>query len=289
MSLLYNDGATSSRYAGNGYRRSAAILLDSIFVVLFGLAFGSFLNVCIARLPRHESIVSPGSRCPHCRTPLRRRDNLPILSWMLLRGRCRNCRWKIPWRYPAVEAATAALFLLCDLRFGLAVTGIGMAILCFLLFGLAVMDAETMRLPDTFTLPGILLGIVYAALQPATTPLEHLWHAGASILWAIAAALLILAIRGLYYLLRHVEGMGIGDAKLLALIAAWLGPALTLLTMILGTFAAALFGFAIVLLSPSKRRSLATRIPFGSFLCAAAIYVIFAGQPLLRWYMQFFP
>jgi leader peptidase (prepilin peptidase)/N-methyltransferase len=135
--------------------------------VLFGLAFGSFLNVCISRLPRHESIVHPRSRCPRCRAGIQAADNIPILSWILLRGRCRVCRWPIPWRYPAVEFATAALFLLSFLRFGLGVVAIGMAVLCFLLLGLAVMDAETMRLPDAFTLTGIVLGILYSGIAPA--------------------------------------------------------------------------------------------------------------------------
>ena len=143
------------------YRRIRLTVLIPIFVVLLGLAFGSFLNVCISRLPRHESIVRPRSRCPRCAAPIAAGDNIPILSWILLRGRCRHCNQSIAWRYPAVEFATAALFLLSLLFFGLTVAGIGMAILSFLLLGLAVMDAETMRLSDAFSLPGIALGILY--------------------------------------------------------------------------------------------------------------------------------
>lgn len=256
-------------------------------MVLFGLAFGSFLNVCIARLPRHRSLLRPGSHCPDCSAPIRPIDNIPLLSWLALRGRCRACRHAISWRYPAVEFATAALFLLSFLRLGLTLSGIGMDVLCFLLLGLAVMDAETMRLPDAFTLTGISLGVIYAALLPADMLAERLLHAGESLLWALVAALVLLIIRWSYQLLRHVEGMGMGDVKLLAMIAAWLGPGPTLLTLVLGTLATALFGVLALLVAPRHRRSLATRLPLGSFLCAAALYTAFAGQPILHWYSKF--
>lgn len=281
-------------------------------VILLGLAFGSFLNVCISRLPRHESIVRPRSRCPKCRAEIGARDNIPVLSWILLRGRCRSCSWKIPWRYPAVELATAALWLLCSLRFGLTIYAVGVAALCFLLLGLAVMDAETMRLPDPFTWPGIALGVLWSGLllamtgdfppallippglgifdpsrsQPTFISTMSL-GLGASVFWALLAALLILLIRWLYFLLRRREGMGLGDAKLLAMIAAWLGPMLTLLTLFLGVVAAAIVGVSWIVLR--GRRGVATlRLPFGSFLCAAAIYAIFAGQPIVNWYLKFF-
>jgi len=238
-------------------------------------------------LPPHESIVRPRSRCPRCAAPIDALDNIPILSWILLRGRCRHCHQPIAWRYPAVELATAALFLLSYLKHGLTVTGMGMAVLSFLLLGLAVMDAETMRLPDAFTFPGIVLGILYNALQPGTLR-NHIWNAGESALSALAAALLLLLIRWLYFLIRHHEGLGMGDVKLIAMIAAWLGPAPTLLTLLLGTLATALFGILVVALSPRNRPFHSTRVPFGSFLCAAAIYTIFAGEPIVRWYLHFY-
>jgi leader peptidase (prepilin peptidase)/N-methyltransferase len=211
------------------------------------------------------------------------------VSWIVLRGRCRACRWHIPWRYPAVELATAALFLLCFLRFGFTVTAAGMAVLSFLLLGLAVMDADTMRLPDAFTLPGILLGILYAALLPSPGLKDHFSRAVAAMLSALVAALFLLLIRWLYSLVRHHEGLGMGDIKLIAMIAAWLGPGPTILTLLLGALATALFGIVIVAVSRGRHRFASTRLPFGSFLCAAAIYAIFAGNPILRWYMQFFP
>ncbi|MFZ0688259.1 MAG: prepilin peptidase [Acidobacteriaceae bacterium] len=275
------------------YRRIRLTVLIPIFVVLLGLAFGSFLNVCISRLPRHESIVRPRSRCPRCAAPIAAGDNIPILSWILLRGRCRHCNQSIAWRYPAVEFATAALFLLSLLFFGLTVAGIGMAILSFLLLGLAVMDAETMRLSDAFSLPGIALGIVYVGVAAANSTADFRpWVLGqmlGSIMWALFAALLLLLIRWLYFLVRHQQGLGMGDVKLLAMIAAWLGPAPTILTLLLGCLAAAIFGVLSIAFSRGSRGLRTTRLPFGSFLCAAAIYTIFAGEPIIRWYLRFFP
>src|SRR5271170_5683833 len=137
-------------------------LLVGIFCGLLGLVFGSFLNVCISRLPRHESVAAGRSRCPECGKPIRALDNVPLLSFLVLRGRCRDCGERISWRYPAIELATAALWVLCWLEFGLSVEGVGSAVLCFLLLGLAAMDAETMLLPNAFTLPGIVLGVIFS-------------------------------------------------------------------------------------------------------------------------------
>lgn len=271
----------SSRCRISGTILRPVIVLAVIFSVLFGLAFGSFLNVCISRLPRHQSIVRPGSRCPACGHAIRACDNIPILSWIFLRGRCRDCSHPIPWRYPLVELATATLFLLSYLTFGLTLEAAGMAVLCFALLGLSIMDAESMLLPDAFTLPGIALGIGYNALQKG-------WRSAAlSLAYAACAAGLILLIRSLYWLVRRKEGMGIGDAKLLAMIAAWLDPWQTLLVLFLGVVAAALFG---LLWIAYRRRSSAgaLALPFGSFLCAAAIYAIFGGEPILKWYFHFF-
>ena len=253
----------------------------AIFCVLFGLAFGSFLNVCIARLPRHESIVRPASHCPSCGKPLRAWDNLPVLSWIILRGRCRNCGWKIPWRYPLVELGVAALFLLAYLVFGLTLEAAGMAVLCFLLFGLAVMDAETLLLPDVFTMPGIVLGIVFSGLTGG-------WRgAGLSFFYALGATTTLLLIRGAYWLVRRREGMGLGDAKLFALIAAWLGPWQALLALFLGVVIAAVFGI-LWMARRSSGNKRTQQLPLGSFLCAASIYAIFWGEPTLKWYLQFF-
>jgi leader peptidase (prepilin peptidase)/N-methyltransferase len=252
----------------------------AIFSALFGLAFGSFLNVCISRLPQHKSIVRPASFCPACGEPILAIDNLPLVSWILLRGRCRHCGWHISLRYPLVEFATATLFLLTFLTFGLTLEGAGMVVLCFLLLGLAIMDAESLLLPNAFTLTGIVLGVAYSGLRGG-------WQSVLlAILYAVAATSLVLLIRGSYWLVRKEEGMGLGDAKLLAMIAAWLGPWPSLLALFLGVLAAAIFGLVWMIFKRASMRTL--QLPFGSFLCAAAIYAIFRGQPILKWYLQFF-
>ncbi len=268
-------------------------MLISIFAVLLGLAFGSFLNVCISRLPRHESVVRPRSRCPQCRTPILDRDNIPVLSWVLLRGLCRSCGARIPVRYPLVEAVTAALFLLCYFEFGLTLHGVASAVLCWLLLGLAIMDAETLRLPDALTLPGIALGICASSFQIGfgVVPVFSLRGAVQSLLWAACAAALIFLIRGLYWLVRRREGIGLGDAKLLAMVAAWLGPWQAGLVLFLAVICAAAYGLGVIAWSGMQRSTengYTARIPLGAFLCAAGILAIFEGDSILAWYLGFF-
>ena len=261
--------------------------LAGIFVVLLGLAFGSFLNVCIWRLPRHESVAAGRSRCPECGATILAKDNVPLLSFLVLRGRCRDCGAGIAWRYPAIELATAALWLLCWLEFGISVEAVGMAVFSFLALGLAAMDAETMLLPNAFTLPGIVLGVIYSGAVCNGEWPERLRCAGVSLGWAACAALVILAIRGLYWLLRRREGMGLGDAKLFAMIAAWLGPASAGLSFFLAVMAGAVYGIFWVSLH-KRERGASARIPLGSFLCAAAIYVVFEGRSTVDWYVGLF-
>jgi leader peptidase (prepilin peptidase) / N-methyltransferase len=261
-------------------------LTIGILVALLGLAFGSFLNVCIARVPRHESVVHPPSHCPRCGKPIQARDNIPLLSYVLLSGRCRSCHRSISWRYPAVEFANASLWLACFLQFGATFQAAAMAVLCFLALGLAVMDAETMLLPDAFTLPGILLGILWSAASAASAWPDRLRAAGMSLLWASVAAGLILLIRAVYWLARKQEGMGLGDVKLFAMLGAWLGPQKSLLIFFLAVVTGALYGIFII--SQRRQRATPLRVPFGSFLCLAAIYAIFAGQQTIAWYLGFF-
>lgn len=254
-----------------------------VIIIILGLVFGSFLNVCIARLPQHESIVRPRSRCPRCGAPIMARDNVPVLSFLLLRARCRSCRMPIAWRYPAIELVNAALWLLCWLRYGYSLRALGMAALSFMLLGLAAMDAETLRLPDTFTFPGIVLGIIYSGAMCR----QWARCAFISFAWAVTFAGLLLAIAGIYWLLRRQHGMGIGDAKLMAMVAAWLGPGPAALTLFLGTIAAAIYG--VVLSGSPRRRRGPIMLPYGSFLCGAAIYSAFYAQALIHWYLGFFP
>lgn len=257
-------------------------VLALIFVSVAGLIFGSFLNVCIARLPRHQSIVYPRSRCPHCRAAIAAYDNIPLLSFAFLRGRCRACNRAIAWHYPAVEMVLASLWLLCWLDFGATAKALGMAVESFVLLGLAAMDAETLRLPDAFTLPGIVLGVVYSGAICGRLRCSLI-----SAEWALAGAALLLSISGAYWMLRTRRGLGIGDAKLMAMVAAWLGPWLALLTLFLAVVATAIYGLAVTLARRRFDRTLS--LPFGAFLCAAALFATFHGEQVVAWYSGLFP
>ena len=306
------------------------IILFVAFVI--GLLFGSFLNVCISRLPKGESIVRPRSHCPECRATIRWYDNIPILSWLQLGRRCRDCKWPIPLRYPLIELATglwfAAIAAYClhgafaglqtqittETTITLIVTGVGIAILGFLLIGLMVMDWQTHLLPDTFTLWGIFIGFVLVCIQSAFLgPTEdqvvlpenhiHLTSPGAVVdngnvfftgpehlvlgrLTAICgAALFLLLIRWLYKALRHREGMGLGDVKLLAMIAAFLGFAPTILALFFGVLIAGLY--AVVLLARGKANA-ASRLPFGSFLAVGGLIAALYGNRLIGLYASMF-
>jgi leader peptidase (prepilin peptidase) / N-methyltransferase len=254
--------------------------LNVVFIVIVGLVFGSFLNVCITRLPSHESIVRPRSRCPLCGAGIAIKDNIPLISFVLLRGRCGSCHQPIAWRYPAIELTMAALWLLSWLKFGFTIEALGVAVLTFILLGLAAMDAETMRLPDVFTIPGIALGIVYAGVIGG-----HLRGVIVSAASAAGAALFLLAIYGTYWWLRKRQGLGLGDVKLMALIAAWFGPVQGVVVLFLGVLAAALYGIG---MSIARRKfNAAAALPLGSFICAAGIYVAFQALDAMRWYATF--
>jgi leader peptidase (prepilin peptidase)/N-methyltransferase len=259
-------------------------MMPCIFFGLCGLLLGSFLNVCILRLPAGESVVTPRSHCPHCRQPIANRDNIPVLSWIVLRAKCRACGTRISWRYPAVELATCALFFLCCFYFSFSWQAAGWALLCFLLLGLAVMDAETLLLPDAFTLPGLAAGVAVAALRGG---LHGAWL---SLLAAAAAAATLLLIAGAYWVARRQMGMGMGDVKLLAMLAAWLGLEQTALVLFLSVIVGALYGLGtIVMLRKRTTEPLGQMpIPFGTMLSLAGLYSVFLGERTLRWYLAFF-
>ena len=251
--------------------------------LLAGLTFGSFLNVCIVRLPAHQSIVAPPSHCLHCGTPVFARDNIPVISWLWLRGRCRTCNARISLQYPLVELSTAALLIACVLHTGAAWQTLVDSVACFLLLGLAVMDWQTMLLPDSFTLIGIGVAFSLRVFAPGN-PFRV--HVAMQILEdaAIAAALLLL-VWVLYRVVRRREGLGLGDVKLLAMIAAFMGLAVALFAYFVGVLAASLF--AIVLLARRKVRG-SDRIPFGSFLALAGIAAVFIGKSAITWYLSTF-
>ena len=271
-------------------------------VFLYGLVFGSFLNVVIYRLPRDLSLVRPRSHCPGCGQLIHWYDNIPVLSYLWLLGRCRSCRATISPRYPLVELLTGALMIGVALRFGLTLVGLEAAILTLLLIPLALIDLEHHLLPDVLTLPGIVLGLLASLLIGAVPLVRYCLAAGVlpgfsgllGVVWslpgglvplsealigtALGAALPYLVIV-VYRLVRGVEGMGLGDVKLLAMIGAFLGWRGVLLTMGLGSLVGAGVGLGLIVFGRGRMDS---ELPFGTFLAAAAVVVLLAGGFLYR-------
>lgn len=260
----------------------------SIAAALFGLLIGSFLNVCIGRLPYDESIVTPRSHCPQCGSMIAWYDNLPVVSYLILRAKCRSCAAPIPWRYPAVELLTGGLFFAAISLHGPNLTGLKWCIFAALLVGLIFTDLETRILPDEFTKSGIVAGLLFAPIAPLPPGLLSLFWpdatpAIASLLDSLAAAFLLsggLWLMGrAYQRLRHREGLGFGDVKMLALLGAFLGLEGALLVMVLASLSGSLLGLAWVKLRGEDLASY--ELPFGSFLGAAGLAVAFGGTGLL--------
>ena len=232
-------------------------------IFAFGLCFGSFLNVCIYRLPRAKSVVAPRSACPHCGDPIPLYHNIPVLSWLILRGKCRSCREPISPRYLVVEVLIGLLFLGCYLHFGWQLVTLKCIVLGYLLLGLIFTDAETKLLPDAMTLPGIALGILFSLIVPVNDlasrimpgmvsfPLRHeiswrVWSFTDSLLGAAVGASFLYGAAAIYLRARGVEGMGFGDVKLMAMIGSFLGTKLTVLTIFAASLAGSLFGLGTV-------------------------------------------
>ena len=280
------------------------------FAFLSGLAFGSFLNVVLARLPEGESIVQPRSHCRHCDHTLAWWENLPLLSWILLRGRCRQCHTRIRVRYPLVELAVGLLWAACWLRFTAPMFGanaaispilplslvLGYALLSWLLIALAALDAEHLWLPDWLTYPGIFLGLAFTASGSLLTGMFH--RALLSDLWtrlleALLAAGVVLVIRLGYWLVRRREGMGLGDAKLMAMLGAWLGLEGALESFAVAILGATVAAFLWLLVLAARRRTkewAQLPLPLGTFLCLAALSEIFyPGWLFTLWSRTFLP
>jgi len=301
------------------------IYAATIFV--FGLAFGSFLNVCIHRLPLGESVAKARSACPGCKRPIAFYDNVPVISWLILRGRCRNCRCKISPRYLIVELLTAALFVACYSYFGLTMATLKYCVFGFLLLGLIFTDAETKLLPDKLTLPGLALGVLFSLLVPvrdvasqflpamvnlpfSADLASRLFSLLDSLLGAALGASFIYGAGAVYLRWRGAEGMGFGDVKLMAMVGAFLGIKLTILTIFAASLAGSLFGLTTVLVVWIKRthrfsRRFATlqaarrrgwqsaqmvyrhyQMPFGVFLGSMALLALFVGNQFLSWYRR---
>ena len=244
------------------------VIASAIFVL--GLAFGSFLNVCIHRLPLGLSVVTPRSACPQCKHPIALYDNIPVLSWLILGGRCRHCKARISPRYLTIELLTGALFLAGYWFFGPTLSTLKFCTFAFLLLGLIFTDAETKLLPDKMTLPGLALGLVFSLLVPVNDlasqflpGMVNLPFSGQlsmrmvslvdSLLGAALGASFIYGAGAIYLRWRGAEGMGFGDVKLMAMVGAFLGMKLTVFTIFTASIAGSLFGLATVMVVWLKR------------------------------------
>ena len=266
---------------------------------LYGLVVGSFLNVCIHRLPRHESVVQPRSRCPQCNQPIAAYDNIPLVSYLLLRGRCRHCQARISPLYFFVELATGLLALFLYSVFGLTAAFAKAATLGAALLVLTVTDWRERLLPDRVTFPGMALGLVFSQIIPVEdgigllltrllgldaipVRLDSLFD---SVLGALLGAGLLYLLGEVYFRLRGREGMGFGDVKMMAMVGFFLGPKLALLTIFLGATAGSVLGLLFI---AASGKSSAYELPFGSFLGVAAMVAVVWGRQILAWYLGYF-
>jgi leader peptidase (prepilin peptidase)/N-methyltransferase len=249
-----------------------------VLVGILGLCVGSFLNVCIYRLPRGESLVSPPSRCPSCERPLRWFDNVPVVSWVVLRGRCGQCGAPISAQYPVIELVTAVVWVTIAMLTPGGWLLASRLVLGSALIALFMIDLEHQLLPNAITLPGIVIGFAFSWLA-APGPVDSLIGivVGGGVLYAIAAG---------YRLVRKEEGMGMGDVKMLAMVGAFLGWRAVLLTLVLSSFAGAVIGVAII---AWHRGDLRYALPFGTFLAIAALLAMLVGEQMLAWYFAFYP
>jgi len=248
--------------------------LLAVYALLLGSIVGSYLNVVAHRVPLGLSTARPRSRCPYCGGGILARDNIPVLSWLILRGKCRSCRAPISGRYPAVEAFTGLAFAGCVVRFGLTWGLVPILLFVSLLVALALIDFDHFLLPDKLTLPGIGLGLALVALNPATNFLD------AALGVLIGAGLLILLIN-FWFWIRQEEGMGLGDVNMLAMIGAFLGWQGVFVTLVLSASAGAIFGLSAMALGNLEMKS---RLPFGVFLSIGALATLFVGEAVTGFY-----
>jgi leader peptidase (prepilin peptidase) / N-methyltransferase len=248
----------------------------SILIVL-GLTVGSFLNVCIHRIPREQSLMFPPSRCPGCEHRLAWFENIPVLSYAVLGGRCRKCRTRISIRYPLVELATMAVFVVHGEVFGWTALLVPRLLFACAMVVLFAIDLEHHLLPNVITLPGIAVGLVSSAvLPPGIVDALIGTVVGGGVLWLIGEA---------YFRYSGHEGMGGGDVKMLAMIGAFLGWKLVLVTLVLSSFLGSLIGVAVIAL---KRGGLKYALPYGTFLALGALVASIAGDAIVNWYVSLY-
>lgn len=294
------------------------------FIFVFGLVIGSFLNVCILRIPEDISIVAPGSHCPRCQTPIKWYDNVPVLSWMWLRGKCRTCGLAISPMYPLVEVATGLLFVACYLEFGITQTTVKWLFFTCLVIVLTITDLRIRILPDLVNWPGFAAGVFFSAVVPPNDGtafwlctvfhrMPRPWVLGFldSLLGAAFGSFLLWTVAAVYKRVRGREGMGMGDVKMMAMVGAFLGVREAFLTILLGTLLGTVVGVAIIvslyaggwqrkLAERASRRGLGTanalrwaiasqyQLPLGTFLGIAALLVVYFGPTIMMRWSQLF-
>jgi len=246
----------------------------NVISIIFGGVIGSFLNVCICRLPNEESIIWPGSHCPHCNRPIKPYDNIPLISYFFLRGKCRYCKGSISLQYPLVEGITALSSLFLMMKFGLSLSFIIYFAFVASLIVITVIDLYHQIIPDVISLPGIGVGLLASFLIPQTTFFN-------SLIGTLLGGGSLFLVATLYQWLFKREGMGGGDVKLLAMIGAFLGWKSVILTILLSSFIGSITGILIMVL---KGKDFKYAIPFGPFLSLGAVIALFYGDSLIRWY-----
>jgi leader peptidase (prepilin peptidase)/N-methyltransferase len=271
--------------------------MELVVALLFGLVIGSFLNVCIARIPHGMSVSTPRSHCPQCKKLISWYDNVPVFSYLILGGRCRNCKKKISARYPLIEAVNGLVSVLLYLKFGLSVEWAIFLAFASALLVLAFIDLDHRILPDVITLNGIWIGTlvsVYLA-QPSPLVSRLLRTVGmeaanprvvalvASLLGMIVGGGLLWAVAEVYLRLRGMEGMGFGDVKMMAMVGAFLGAPLALLTIMIGSFLGSIIGLIFMRMTGKSRQY---ELPFGTFLSMAGIIAVLYGEDLVRLYVD---
>jgi leader peptidase (prepilin peptidase) / N-methyltransferase len=251
--------------------------LACLLAGLLGLTFGSFLNVCIYRIPRSESLAFPASHCPSCQHPLRWFDNVPLAGWLRLGGRCRDCRQPISVMYPLVEAATGVLFAAGCWYYGVSLLLVARLVFACAMIVLCVIDLQHRILPNVITLPGIVVGFLFSLVLPPG------WLA--SLIGIAVGGGLLLLVSEVYLRVRGEEGLGMGDVKMLAMIGAFLGWKLTLLTLVLSSLVGSLVGLGMI---AARKGGLKYALPFGTFLALAAIVAAAVGDSIVTWYLSFY-
>ena len=252
-------------------------MMGYVVSIVFGALIGSFLNVCILRLPKEESIVWPGSHCPHCKHPIKFYDNIPIVSYILLKGRCRHCHSPISFQYPLVEGITALASLILFIKFGPSLSYLFYFLFVAALIVITVIDLYHQIIPDVISLPGIGVGLVASLMIPQIT----LSNSITGILFGSGSLFLVSAY---YEWLRKKEGMGLGDAKLLAMIGAFLGWKAVILTIFFSSLIGSITGIIMMLL---KGKDFKYAIPFGPFLSVGAVVALFYQNEIITWYLQY--